>query len=240
VARTQPRTYDPGAPELGRTDGLAWALFPAQGGEAPAGGVVVLHGAGSAKESHFDFARLCAAAGLAALCFDARGHGASDGPMDGRVLADVAAMAGVVRERGGARAVGLRGSSMGGFCALAAAEEAFATAVVAICPASGDGLARGLRAGRFPIAADAPAVERMLAEVDLRAAARAIGEGLLLQHAEGDEVVPVEHSRALHAVAPGSGLVVVPGGHHRSVQHDPELQAGAVRFLARRLAARGS
>jgi hypothetical protein len=25
----------------------------------------------------------------------------------------------------------------------------------------------------------------------------------------------------------------VPGGHHRSIQHDPELQAEAMRFLER-------
>jgi len=32
--------------------------------------------------------------------------------------------------------------------------------------------------------------------------------------------------------------VEVPGGHHRSVQHDPELQATAVRFLVRAARAR--
>jgi pimeloyl-ACP methyl ester carboxylesterase len=66
-------------------------------------------------------------------------------------------------------------------------------------------------------------------------AARALGVPLLLLHAEGDEVVPVELSRALHAAAPSSKLVVTPGGHHRSIQHDEELQGAAVRFLARAL-----
>ena len=42
--------------ELGTRDGLAYALFLPEG-EA-AGGVVVLHGAGSCKENHFDFARV--------------------------------------------------------------------------------------------------------------------------------------------------------------------------------------
>ena len=45
-------------------------------------------------------------------------------------------------------------------------------------------------------------------------------------HAEGDEQVPVELSRALHAAAPGSRLIAVPGGHHRSIQHDAELHRG--------------
>ena len=45
----------------------------------------------------------------------------------------------------------------------------------------------------------------------------------------------VERSRALHALAPGSRLVTVPGGHHRTVQHDPELEAFSVRWLRRAL-----
>ena len=49
--------------------------------------------------------------------------------------------------------------------------------------------------------------------------------------------MPVERSRELHASSPGSKLVAVPGGHHGSVQHDPDLQAYAARFIARRLAA---
>ena len=40
-------------------------------------GIVILHGAGSRKENHADFARLAAANGWAALAFDPRGHGAS-------------------------------------------------------------------------------------------------------------------------------------------------------------------
>jgi hypothetical protein len=31
---------------------------------------------------------------------------------------------------------------------------------------------------------------------------------------------------------------VMPGGHHRSIQHDPELQALSIRFIARALRAR--
>ena len=54
---------------------------------------------------------------------------------------------------------------------------------------------------------------------------------LLLLHAEGDERVPVAHSRELARIAPNAELVVVPGGHHRSVQHDAELQGHALRWL---------
>src|SRR3954470_23927920 len=105
--------------EIGVHDGLSYALFlPAS---APLATVVVLHGAGSCKESHFDFARACRADGLAAVCFDMRGHGESEGALDGRALADVAAMAALARDRTGVDAVALRGSSMGGYLALAAA-----------------------------------------------------------------------------------------------------------------------
>src|SRR4029079_3869181 len=62
-------------PELGRTAGLAWARFAPQ--TTPRGALLILHGAGSAKESHYDFARLARSAGWCALCFDARGHGES-------------------------------------------------------------------------------------------------------------------------------------------------------------------
>src|SRR3954453_10756041 len=101
----------PGRPELGIQDGLSYALFLPDG--EPSAGVVILHGAGSAKESHFDFARMCRDSGVAALCFDARGHGASEGDFGPGAIDDVLAMCDLMREH--APRVALRGSSMGGF-----------------------------------------------------------------------------------------------------------------------------
>jgi uncharacterized protein len=217
--------------ETGVRDGLAYARFMPDG--APAGGVVILHGAGSQKENHEDFARVCFAAGLAAVVFDQRGHGESDGVLDGRAIDDVATIAELLPA---GRPVALRGSSMGGWLALAAGATLDAAAVVAVCPASGDQLAAGLRHERFSFQADPESLGVLLERVDLPAAAATLGDRLLLLHAEGDGQVPVGHSRALHAAAPDSRLEVVPGGHHRSVQHDPELQALAVRFLVDRFA----
>ena len=213
--------------EISVRDGLSYALYLPPG--EPAGGVVIVHGADSAKESHFDFARACRAAGLAAVAFDLRGHGASAGPLDGRVLDDVARVAEVLPP--GPRLV--RGSSLGGWIAITAGARIDAAGVVAICPASGDGLRRALRAGRFGFPADVGSLEAALAAADEVSAAAELGPRLMLQHAEGDEVVPVILSRALHDGADGSRYIEVPGGHHRSVQHDPELQAAAVRFLLR-------
>jgi pimeloyl-ACP methyl ester carboxylesterase len=224
-------SIDPPA-DSGRRDGLAYALFLPE--RPPAGGVIVLHGAGSVKESHYDFARRCRSAGLAAVCFDQRGHGESEGDMDDRAIDDVAVMRTLLPA---GAPVGLRGSSMGGWMALAAAERVGASAVVAICPATSDGLMRGLREGRLGFRADVPALARVLGAHDLEVAAVDLGERLLLMHAEGDETVPVEVSQGLHAVAPASRLIVTPGGHHRSIQHDEELQAFSVRWLAQRLRA---
>ena len=73
----------------------------------------------------------------------------------------------------------------------------------------------------------------MLEAHDAETAIAALDVPILLMHAEGDLQVPVEHSRALHAAAPHSRLLVTPGGHHRSIQHDDDLQSDAGRFLRR-------
>ncbi len=150
------RIVTPALPaEVGRKEGLAYALWQPSG--PLLGGIVIVHGAGSAKENHHDFARVAIASGFAAVTFDQRGHGESDGPMDGRALDDVVAMASLLRT------------------------------------STGD-----------------PGLQ-----------------------------VPVEHSRELIAGArgPGSRLIAVPGGHHRSIQHDEELQGESLRFVGKAFAA---
>jgi pimeloyl-ACP methyl ester carboxylesterase len=221
--------YETPAPpaEVGEVDGLAYSLWLPEGD--PWAGVVILHGAGSTKENHHDFARAARSAGLSAVCFDQRGHGETGGALDGRVLDDVATVAALL----GDVPIALRGSSMGGYLAILAAVHLQAQAVVAICPASSDGLWRGLRSGEFAFDADIRSLEAFLAEHPLDAAVERLDLPLLLLHAEGDERVPVAHSRELARVAPRAELVVVPGGHHRSVQHDAELQGHALRWLRR-------
>ena len=159
--------------------------------------------------------------------------------MDGRALDDVVSMAALLRTRigGDGAPVVLRGSSMGGYLALVAAAAANAAVVIAICPASAEGLRRGLANGRFTFDADPPALDEFLAAHDAQAAVRALEVPVLLLHAEGDEQVPVEHSRELAAVlrSPRSRLIALPGGHHRSIQHDAEMQAVSLRFIERSL-----
>lgn len=234
------RTVEPVRPsEISVHDGLSYALW-IPSGVAIQAGVVVLHGAGSCKESHYDYARALLPVGLASIVFDQRGHGDSDGPMDGRALDDVTAMAELLRSRTGVDALALRGSSMGGYMALAAATAARAGAVVAICPASAGGLRRALRNDERHFDADVEAVDGVLAGNELDAIVPALGIPVLILHATGDEVVPVEHSRELASSLRGEGsrLIEIPGGHHRSVQHDAELQAVSIRFLERALGLR--
>jgi alpha-beta hydrolase superfamily lysophospholipase len=235
------RTVTPLLPaETATVDGLAYTLWLPPAPQPPArGGIVVLHGADSCKESHHDFARAAVALGLAAICFDQRGHGESGGELGPGVLHDVAAIAARLRDTLGdpEAPLAVRGSSMGGYLTILAAPVVGARAAVAICPASAEGLRRGLEEGRFGFAADRPGLEAFLAEHDLTLAARQLTVPLLLLHAEGDERVPIAHSRALAEglTVPGSRLIAVPGGHHRSIQHDEELQAVSLRFVQRSL-----
>ncbi|MBN1530353.1 MAG: hypothetical protein JW895_14930, partial [Thermoleophilaceae bacterium] len=132
--------------------------------------------------------------------------------------------------------VALRGSSLGGFVAIqAAARDPRLCAVVAICPAPEDLLLRLLRsaeADRFRCDVDATAA--WLESTSLAEAAAGLGPetALLLLHARGDEQVPYTVSEELHAAAHDpKRLLLLPGGHHRSIQHDLELQAVSRRFI---------
>ncbi len=222
----------PTPPELGIHDGLAFAKFLPDG--EPLSGVVILHGAGSAKESHFDFARGCRQDGIAALAYDARGHGRSDGSFGPGAIDDVLAMVELLRAD--APHVALRGSSMGAFQAIhAGARDASVCAVVAICPSPEDGLLRFLRSGQgLEFECDADACGPWLESLDLYEAAASLGPetALLLMHARGDEQVPYTVSEQLYEVArEPKRLLLLPGGHHRSVQHDLELQAASRKFI---------
>jgi alpha-beta hydrolase superfamily lysophospholipase len=235
MALGRSRTVSVDPPELGRSAGLAWARFAPEG--PPRGALLILHGADSAKESHYDFARAGRAAGLCALAADLRGHGESEGALGAGVLDDLAVLA---SELPAGVPLVLRGSSMGGYLAIVAAEPLGARAVVAICPAPADGLVLGLRAGRFGFRAQRPELEAFLSDHDDLQAVSSYEGALLLLHAEGDEQVPYQHSVALETAAVSADprrLILLPGGHHRSIQHDPELQAEALRWLERVLVA---
>jgi fermentation-respiration switch protein FrsA (DUF1100 family) len=84
---------------------------------------------------------------------------------------------------------------------------------------------------------DPLAMELWLSEHDLREAVeRLAGRPLFLMHAEGDEQIPSYWSQELHERASEpKRILLVPGGDHRSLQHDPELQAVALRWMEARI-----
>jgi uncharacterized protein len=220
-----------------RHRGLSYALWLPESELGPSPGVVVVHGAGSRKENHVDFAQLATANGWAALTFDLPGHGASEPPFTGSALEDVIAMVDLlaVQPEVDPARIALRGSSLGGFLAIcAAASEPDVAGVIAICPPSGDHLARGVRQGRFEMRIGDPIdLEAWLTAQDVRLAVeRLAGRPLVLMHAEGDIQVPSEHSEELYERAgEPRKLVIAAGGAHTTVQHDPELQSAALRWL---------
>jgi fermentation-respiration switch protein FrsA (DUF1100 family) len=221
-------------------DGLAYELWlPAS--EPPWPAVLILHGAGSRKENHADFARLASVSGFAALAFDQRGHGESAGAMGPGAIQDVIRMARLLasEDRVSAKRIGVRGSSMGGFLAIhAAAVAPEIHAAVAICPAGEDHLRRGLRREDLDMKVDREAMDAWLGEHDLRQAVALMGpKPLLLIHARGDESIPWTWSHELHeAATEPRKLVVLAGGDHRSAQHDAEIQGMSLRWLERSLA----
>ena len=222
-------------------DGLAYRLWLPES-DPPWPGIVIVHGAGSCKENHADFARLAADFGWAALAYDQRGHGESLGEMAPVAVTDAIGMARLLAARDGVdpTRICMRGSSMGGFVAIhaAAVSDAIA-AVIAICPPGERMLIEELRSDPLEMRADRTALEPWLGEHDLREAVALLGrKPLILLHAKGDDEVPADWSEELYErAAEPRKLIVVPGGHHRSVQHDAELQTVALRWLERSLGA---
>ncbi len=186
------RTVTPVLPtETGSRDGLAYTLWLPASRFGLRGGIVILHGAGSCKESHHDFARAALPLGIASIAFDQRGHGESGGRMGAGALTDVAAITARLRAAIGDRApIGVRGSSMGGYLSILAAPLVNAAAVVAICPASSEGLRRGLAERRFSFDADVEGLDQFLAAHELHDLVPELEMPLLLMHAEGDEHGP--------------------------------------------------
>ena len=190
--------YETPAPpaEVGKTDGLAYSLWLPEGD--PWAGVVIIHGAGSSKESHHDFARAARSAGLSAVCFDQRGHGDSGGELDARALEDVATMAALLatsRWRRAARAWAAtwRSSPPSGSArppwwrSAPRAPTACRAACAAASSTSPPTCPRSRRS--WP---------------STRSTAAHLAAPLLLLHAEGDERVPVAHSRELARLAPNA------------------------------------
>jgi uncharacterized protein len=242
--------------QTGRLDGIAWCLWlpdeaiePRSSDPVPA--VIILHGAGSRKENHADFARAATAYGFAALTFDNRGHGETEGDLGASVIDDLGALARMLAERAeidGER-IAVRGSSMGGLMALhLGASSPAVAAVVAICPAAEWMLAEDVQRvadGKPPpegsalneMRIDARSLLQWLDGNDVERAVEQLGsKPLMLVHARGDEVVPPSNSERLYEIAAEpKRLLMLDGGDHRSAQHDAEIQGETLTWLMRAL-----
>ncbi|HQF52282.1 MAG TPA: alpha/beta fold hydrolase [Thermoleophilia bacterium] len=231
------------------SDGLSLAgrLFLPAG--PPVGALLVCHGAGSRKENHRLMGEQAAAAGLATLTFDFRGHGGSEGVMGPDGWRDTVAAGRRLLSASGAPWLAARGASMGGcFLLLAAhAHPGLFRSLVLLCPADGASLLAGLdryerapdasppdpggRAygGRFDSAALRPFLERL----DLVAAARGLPR-VLLAHARDDEDVPIAHSERLAAVlAPPTEFIRLDAGGHHGPGRSPLVARATVDWVLR-------
>ena len=241
--------YNPQAPaKAGKLEGIAWELFLPFAGE-PAPAVLILHGAGSRKENHRDFAATATSNGFVALTFDNRGHGETEGELGAGSLIDMQRLVSMLARRPEVdeRRIAVRGSSMGGLLAIhAGAAIDGVAAVAAVCPAAERMLLEDLRPlarGEPPRAGSALEAMRIdvgsmvawLQEHDVREAAEQMGaKPLMLVHARGDEVVPYTISEELYErAAEPKRLLLLDAGHHRSAQHDPEIQGETLRWLAK-------
>lgn len=215
---------------------LAGRLFrPAR---PPRGALLVCHGAGSRKENHAIMGEQAAAAGLAALTFDFRGHGESGGELGPDGWHDAVAAGRALLDVGGAPWLAARGASMGGcFLLLAAhAHPGLFRSLVLLCPADGASLLAGLDEHARAMEAASTEIERppgtraedgyaarfavrelrpFLRRLDLVAAARGLPR-VLLAHARDDDQVPFAHSlRLAAALAPPTRFIALDeGGHH--------------------------
>ena len=130
---------------------------------------------------------------------------------------------------------------MGGFCAIhAAAISDTIAGAIAICPAGEEHLRRMLGRKKLDFRVSEPSRDALFAwlgEHDLREAAQRMGsKPLMILHAKGDERIPSDFSAELAARKPEpKRLIIMPGGHHRSIQHDQEMQSVALKWLGSKL-----
>ena len=204
--------------------------------EPPRGTLVLLHGFGMSREVVLHWGIRLAQAGYRTVLVDLRGHGASGGAWVTYGALETADLAAVLdtlqrRELAGPR-IGVFGVSYGGSIGLlwAACDPRVATAV-ALEPYAEPQLAIRL----YARAVLPRALGRSLSDGSLRAATRraarlasftwsgldvheaitGLDRPVFLIHGAADGIIPVDHSRRLHAAAAaGSRYLEVPGEDH--------------------------
>lgn len=206
--------------------------------DTPRDAIVIGHGFAMNRVELLDLARGLRARGHAALLFDFRAHGASEGPRSTigyREAHDLAAAARYLHGRPELAGcpIGALGLSMGAVAAiLAAAEEPLIAAVVAD---SGYATLRAIATGglrllyRLPAFPFAPLVigfselltRTRIGVADAGAAIGAIApRPVLIIHGAADRLIPVANAHALFAAAgEPKELWIIPGVDHAQAFH---------------------
>ncbi len=240
------------------SDGLKLAAhFARPSGNAAVNAVVLLagfpRGTGGAENSGSTYPQLAdqlsADASCAALSFNYRGTGESEGDFFvGGWLADIRVAVDSLAVRADISSIYLAGFRLGGTLALIAASNDERVRGVATFAAPATlrtwvkdptwflSYARRvgtLRDPRFP--QDPEAWVQAIANLDpIAAAARISPRPLLIAHGTSDDVVPVDDARRLAAAAPGrrTELRYIMNGGHR-LRHDPRAVALLEGWLSR-------
>jgi uncharacterized protein len=236
---------------LDGTDLVGTVVGPDSGGR-PDALVVLVHGGGVTRDEAGFFTRLAdglAAAGVASLRFDLRGHGESGGRQQELTRAavgnDVRAAGEHLAALFGRDRVGVLGASFsGGVCAvLAAARPDLVHRLVLFNPlldykkrfVDDKGYWRGERLdaahrellaadGYLPHSASFRLGRALLNEVfwvDARAALGRVAAPTLLVHGTGDTFIPVESSRTATTAGPHRLLEIEGAQHGFAVPDDP-------------------
>lgn len=243
--------------EVPTGDGLALPGWFMPAGDAPAPGVVLVHGWESARDRALPHAQFLHAVGFHTLVIDVRGHGLNPPetlPVSvGEFAADARAGARWLAALPEVTTVALFGHSFGaaGVMVAAAADPSVAAVVGVATPADPYRLTRQtFRMADLPLpdpiawplawlatrAVLGPRGHRV-ANVSASEAVKAIRAPVLLVHGDEDRVLPIGHLGRLAAIRRAARpeavteTVVVHGGHHSWLYEFPEFRAAVARFL---------
>ena len=211
--------------------------------------VVLCHGLTSCKDNYADIAEFLQGDGFAVLAYDCRGHGESEGGLDGDAWQDVGTALEYLQARPevDAERIGLVGSSMGAHNGLRAAAQYHALrTMVAFNTAPGELLKAGLLNEQYWLAIQLsggqvrvtlPDYLMYLEGEDIyELPARIQPRPIFFIHARDDEFIPYVVSERLRAAADlGSRLWLLDSGGHRGPRHDPEVQRVVAQWLHEKL-----
>ncbi len=232
----------------GKAGRLAAHFYLPQG-TPPFPAVVLCHGITSGKDNYTDIAEFLRHEGFAVLAYDCRGHGQSEGALDGQAWCDVGTALEYLQARPevDAERIALVGSSMGAHNGLRAASEYPALrALVIFNTAPSAVLKQGLlsadywhwiHTGGGSVNVAMPEYLVYLEENEVFDwPARIAPRPIFFIHARDDPIVPYTVSEKLYASAPeGSRLWLLDQGGHSGPRQDPDTQRAVADWLWEKL-----